>query len=173
MLFPKALEQCKTVRLRPRFKLGSGRPFPYDANPYSTSASKSVPAVVAIVLVIICMYPSPPPRVGCDTKPVFKRIMLVWIQNSLSWLVNLTNAKEPNPTTSPVSWDSRIHRLHLCRGVRPLTNECPRYDAKLSDSDAPVIELRGKWRTFSLALLPGPLWHREVVLVWIPYIDQI
>ena len=25
---------------------------------------------------------------------------------------------------SPVSWSCRIHQLHLCKGVRPLPNEC-------------------------------------------------
>ena len=39
----------------------------------------------------------------------------------------------------PVDWDCRIHRLHLCRGVRPPTNECPGYDTKQSDGEVPVI----------------------------------
>ena len=30
----------------------------------------------------------------------------------------------------PVGWDCRIHQLHLCRGVRPLPNECPAFDSK-------------------------------------------
>ena len=34
----------------------------------------------------------------------------------------------------------RIHRLHLCRGVRPPPDECPVFDAKQSDKEAPVLE---------------------------------
>ena len=36
----------------------------------------------------------------------------------------------------PVGWGCRIHRLHLCRGVRhPSNNECPWYDTKQSDGE--------------------------------------
>ena len=51
-----------------------------------------------------------------------------------------------------------------CRGVRPLTlcNECPGYDAKQSDSEAPVLEFWGIWSSSSLPLLLGPLWPRMV-----------
>ena len=51
-----------------------------------------------------------------------------------------------------VCWGCRIHWLHLCRGVRPpLTYECPRYDTKSSDGEAPVmLELWGMWSTPSL-----------------------
>ena len=38
-------------------------------------------------------------------------------------------------------------------------NECPEYDIKQSDAEAPVmLELWGMWSTPSLLLLPGPLW---------------
>ena len=30
----------------------------------------------------------------------------------------------------PVGWGCKMHRRHLCRGVRPLPNECPGYDTK-------------------------------------------
>ena len=30
----------------------------------------------------------------------------------------------------PVGWGCRIHRRHLCRRVRPPSNECPGYDTK-------------------------------------------
>ena len=33
----------------------------------------------------------------------------------------------------------RIHRLLLCKGVRPFPNECLGYDTKKSDGEAPVI----------------------------------
>ena len=52
----------------------------------------------------------------------------------------------------------RIHSLHLCRGVRPPSNECPGYDTKQSDDEVPtVLELSGMQSTPSLPLLPGPL----------------
>ena len=62
----------------------------------------------------------------------------------------------------PLGWGLRIHRLHLCRGVR-LPNKYPGYDTKQSDSEAPVmLELWGMQSTPSLLLLPGPLWPRVV-----------
>ena len=38
----------------------------------------------------------------------------------------------------PVSWGCRIHRVLLCRGVRP-PNECPGYDNKQSDGEVPAV----------------------------------
>ena len=38
------------------------------------------------------------------------------------------------------------------------TNECPVYDIKLTDSEAPPLEIWGIWSTPLLVLLPGPLW---------------
>ena len=44
----------------------------------------------------------------------------------------------------PVGWGYRIHRLLLCRGVRPSPNECPGYDTKQSDGEVPAtLELWG------------------------------
>ena len=66
---------------------------------------------------------------------------------------------------SPISCGCRIHRLHLCRGVRtdPPPNECHGYDTKQSGGEAPVIlELWGMWSTLSLPLLPSPFWPRVV-----------
>ena len=40
----------------------------------------------------------------------------------------------------------------------PPPNECPRYDSKQSDGDAPVLELLGMWSNPSLPSLSGPLW---------------
>ena len=37
-----------------------------------------------------------------------------------------------------VGWDSRIHKLHLCKRVR-LPNECPEYDTKWSGGEALVM----------------------------------
>ena len=59
---------------------------------------------------------------------------------------------------SPVNWGCRIHWLHLCWGVRPHPNECPGYDIKLSDGEAPVMLEFGECRVLpSLPSLPGPL----------------
>ena len=58
----------------------------------------------------------------------------------------------------PVGWGCRIHRLLLCRGVRPPPNECPGYDTKQSDVEVPaMLELWGMQSTPSYPLLPGPL----------------
>ena len=59
----------------------------------------------------------------------------------------------------PVDWGCRIRRLHLCRVVRHPHNECPVYDIKKSDSEAPVIlELWGMQSILSLPFFLGPLW---------------
>ena len=42
--------------------------------------------------------------------------------------------------------------------VRPRPNECPLYDIKQSDGEAPVMEFWGMWSTSSLPLIPGQLW---------------
>ena len=56
----------------------------------------------------------------------------------------------------------RIHRLHLCRGVRPLI-ECPRYDSKQFDHEVSVVlELWWMRSTPSSLLLSGLLRPRVV-----------
>ena len=58
----------------------------------------------------------------------------------------------------PVGWGSRIHRLHLCRRVRPLHDECPVYVTKQFDFEVSVIpELWGMQSTPPLPLLTSPL----------------
>ncbi len=43
-----------------------------------------------------------------------------------------------------VGWDSRIHQLHPCRGVKLLYNVCPGYDTKQSDGEVLLkLELWG------------------------------
>ena len=37
-------------------------------------------------------------------------------------------------------------------------NECPGYDTKQFDGEAPVLKFGGIWSTPLLPLLPGPLW---------------
>ena len=59
----------------------------------------------------------------------------------------------------PVAWSCRIHRLHLCRGVRPHTYECPGYDTEQSDGEVPVmLGLCGMKSTPPLLLPSGLLW---------------
>ena len=61
-------------------------------------------------------------------------------------------------TLYPVDWGCRIHRLLLCRGVRP-PHECPGYDTKQSDGEVPaMLELWGMRSTPSWTSLPGSLW---------------
>ena len=43
----------------------------------------------------------------------------------------------------PAGWCCRICRLRLCREVRHHHNECPEYDIKLADSEAPILEFYG------------------------------
>ena len=62
--------------------------------------------------------------------------------------------------TFPVGCDCRLHRLHLCSGVKPL-NVCPGYDTKQSDGEVPVmLELWGMRSTPSLPLLLCLLWPK-------------
>ena len=102
----------------------------------------------------------------------------------LSVIYNISSCMN-SLTYSPVSWSSRIHRLHLCWGVRhhpgPVSwgctihwlhfcrrlkkkpNECPVYDTKQFDGEAPVmLELWGMQSVSLLPLPPGPLWRRVV-----------
>ena len=52
----------------------------------------------------------------------------------------------------------RIHRLHLCRKVRP-SNECPEYDTKQSDGEASaMLKFWNMKDTSSLLSLPASLW---------------
>ena len=50
----------------------------------------------------------------------------------------------------------------LQRGKPPTINECPRYDNKRPDGEASILDLWEMWSTYSLPLLPGPLWPRIV-----------
>ena len=66
-----------------------------------------------------------------------------------------------------VSCGCRIHRLLLCRGVRPHPKRVLSYDTKQSDGDVPVmLELWEMWSTPSLPLLQSPLWPRVVAPDW-------
>ena len=74
----------------------------------------------------------------------------------------------------PCRLDYRIYRLHLCRGVRPPTNECPWYDTKQSDGEDPVMLEFGEIRsTPSLPSLQGSLWPGVVAPDRVLSIGQI
>ena len=68
----------------------------------------------------------------------------------------------------------RIHRLHLCRGVKPsLSNECPGYNINPSDDVSPALEFCGIYSTPSLPSLPGSLWPGVVAPDRVLPMDQI
>ena len=61
-----------------------------------------------------------------------------------------------------VGWGFRIHRLHLCGGVRPFY-ECPGYETERSDGEVPMMQELFEMRsTPSLSPVLGPLWSGMV-----------
>ena len=63
--------------------------------------------------------------------------------------------------------------LLLRRGITPC-NECPGYDIKQSNGEAPVmLELWEMWSNCSLTSLPGPLSHGQVASDRVLSMDQI
>ena len=73
----------------------------------------------------------------------------------------------------PFASGCKIRRRHLYAGVIPNQNKCPEYDTKLSNSEAPVLELWRMGSTPSLPLLPSPLWPGVAVTVRVPSIAKI
>ena len=74
----------------------------------------------------------------------------------------------------PVGSGCRLHRLYLCRRVRPLPNECLVYDTKQSDDEVLVmLELWRSRSTPSLPSLPGPLLPGVVAPDRVLSMDQI
>ena len=68
----------------------------------------------------------------------------------------------------PVGWGCKIHREHLCRGVKPPANKCPRYVTKQSDGEALLMLKVWRMRSASsLPSLPGSLWPRAVEPDWV------
>ena len=64
---------------------------------------------------------------------------------------------------NPVGWGYKIHRL----------NECPVYDTKPSNGEAPVMREFGGIRTHSLPSLPGPILPEVVAPNRVPSVGQI
>ena len=66
------------------------------------------------------------------------------------------------------------HWLHLCNEVTPSPNECPGYDTKQSDSEAPAMpEFWEIWSTSSLPSLLGSYWPGVVAPVRILPMGQV
>ena len=60
-------------------------------------------------------------------------------------------------------WHTPTASLQRGKTAHPPSNECPGYDIKQSDGEAPVmLELWGMWSTPLLLSLPGPLWPKVV-----------
>ena len=55
------------------------------------------------------------------------------------------------PVFGPSCWGCRIHRMHICKGERPL-NQCPEYHVKQSYGEVPVM--LEPWGMQSNLLLP-------------------
>ena len=67
----------------------------------------------------------------------------------------------PHVNNSSIGWGSRIHQLHLCRGVSAC-NKCPGYDSKQSHCEAPVLELWGMWSISSVDFLGNFSWRMPI-----------
>ena len=52
----------------------------------------------------------------------------------------------------PVRWGSRIHRLHLCKGVRT-SNKCPVHGTKQPNGE--ILVMLELWRMRSTASMPS------------------
>ena len=81
-----------------------------------------------------------------------------WNNLTRCWWTYWCKIAIPERIYCPVGWGCRIHRLHFCRGVWSPPNECPGYDTKQSDGEAPVMpELWGMLSAPSMPSLPSPL----------------
>ena len=95
---------------------------------------------------------------------------LVYFNEPLFW----TQTLFPPPIYYPFGWGYKIHRLLLCRGVRPFPIRRPGYDTKQSNGELPVmLELWEMQRTSLLLLLPTPLRSGVVALDRVLSIGQI
>ena len=70
-----------------------------------------------------------------------------------------------------VEWSLKYTDCILCQISQ--IKGYPGDDSKLSDGEAPVLKIWGKWSTHSLPLLSGLLWPGVVVLVTISSMSQI
>ena len=114
----------------------------YSRNTHPDGRDYNMPYVSPMyVCMYVCMY--------VNKDPIFQ------------FISRLIRAKKLQNPFSPVGLGYRIHRLFLCRGVRPLSNRC----TKQSDVQPPVtLEFQRMQSTPSLPLLPAPLWPRCVMV---------
>ena len=81
-------------------------------------------------------------------------------------------------STAQLYWTDRCIYIYiyiypsLKTGKTPPTDECPGYNTRQSDGEAPVQDLWEMWSTSSLSLLPGPLWPGMVVPIRISFLGQ-
>ena len=81
------------------------------------------------------------------------------MQPQHSWFFIACIRNNMNTIFLYVHWGCWIHRLHLCRGVRPHPNEFPGYDTKNSNGEVPImLELWGMRSISLLPSLPDPIW---------------
>ena len=87
------------------------------------------------------------------------------MDSALKYLQRLICHKtQKKQTNCPVGFRCRIHRLYLCRNVRP-PKDYPGYDTKQSDDKFPVmLEIWAIRCTHSLPSLTGPLYPGVVAL---------
>ena len=57
--------------------------------------------------------------------------------------------------------------------ISAIANECLRYEIKQSDGQTQALEILGMRSTYSLPLLPGPLWPRAVAPDMVLSIGQL
>ncbi len=85
---------------------------------------------------------------------------------NFQWFSFFPISSTTNVITWPVGLGCRIHRLLLCRGVRP-QNECPVYDTKQYDGEVPVMqEIWGMQSTSLLLSLHCSLWPGAVAHIF-------
>ena len=78
------------------------------------------------------------------------------------------------PQGCPLVWGCRIHRLHLCRGLKKTSNDCPGNDTKTNNGEVPVMLELWEMRSTPLFLsLPDQLWSEVVVPHGIQSMGQI
>ena len=105
----------------------------------------------------------------CQFKKIMKSALILFekflVKHKFIYVQHLLYLPYSTPCIiNPVSRSCRINWLHLCREVRSHPyNECPGYDIKQSDDEAPVIlELWGMWTTPHIAIVPRSTLARVV-----------
>ena len=80
------------------------------------------------------------------------------IVKTWGWWHKVIITQHPHSQTSPpAEWAWALEYTDSLSALRPPPNECPVYDIKQPDGEAPVLEIWGMWSTPSLPLFPGLL----------------